>query len=65
MHKSRDSDSNVTVERRSHSPKQVWHSRTTEEGIQIVESNDEEKNAKRPILESLEPDSNFTSEKRE
>jgi hypothetical protein len=38
IHESFESDSNVTLERNSHSKKHCLQSRSTEQGIQIVES---------------------------
>jgi hypothetical protein len=52
----------VIVERDSHSEKQWSPSISTEEGMQIDESDEHFENAYSPIDESLEPDSNVTVE---
>jgi hypothetical protein len=45
IHESSESDSNVTVERDLHPPKQYSQIVSTEEGIQIVESDEQSLNA--------------------
>jgi hypothetical protein len=56
-------DSNVTVERDWHKEKQYLPRRSTDEGMQIDESDEQFKNADSSIDESLEPDSNVTAER--
>jgi hypothetical protein len=56
-------DSNVTVERDSHSLKHQLLSCSTEEGMQIDESDEQKRNADSAIDESREPDSNVTVER--
>jgi hypothetical protein len=53
----------VTVERDSHREKQNLPSVSTDEGMQIDESDEQEENADSPIDESLESDSNLTVER--
>jgi hypothetical protein len=45
MHESLESDSNVIVERELHPAKQAWQIFSTEEGIQIDESDEQSQNA--------------------
>jgi hypothetical protein len=53
----------VIVERELHPWKQFSQIFSTEEGIQIVESDDQSENAPRSIHESLESDSNVIAER--
>jgi hypothetical protein len=53
----------VTVERGLHSEKQELPSFSTEEGMQIDESDEHQANARSSIDESFEPDSNVTVER--
>jgi hypothetical protein len=56
-------DSNVIVERDSHSQKHNVQNFSTDEGIQIDESDEQFQNADSSIDESFEPDSNVTVER--
>jgi hypothetical protein len=56
-------DSNVTVERDSHTQKHPLPSFSTDEGMQIDESDEQCENDSSPIDESIEPDSNVTVER--
>jgi hypothetical protein len=53
----------VIVERELHPEKQQSQIFSTEQGIQIVESDEQSKNAERSIHESLELDSNVIVER--
>jgi competence CoiA-like predicted nuclease len=63
MHERLESDSNVIVERELHPKKLRSQIFLTEEGIQIDESDEHLKNAKRSMYESLESDSNVIVER--
>jgi hypothetical protein len=56
-------DSNVTVERDLHLEKHSLSRRVTEAGMQIDETDEQERKAKSWIAESLEPDSKVTAER--
>jgi hypothetical protein len=63
MDESLESDSNVTVERDLHPKKQFLARLSTDEGMQIDESDEQNQNADLSMNESLEPDSNVTVER--
>jgi hypothetical protein len=63
MDESLEPDSNVTVERESHSEKQVLPRLSTDEGMQIDESDEQFQNEDSSMDDSLEPDSNVTVER--
>jgi hypothetical protein len=52
----------VPVERDSHLLKHCWQSVSTDEGIQIDESDEQSSNAEGPMDESREPESKITLE---
>jgi hypothetical protein len=62
IHESLELDSNVSVERDLHPEKQSSQIFSTEQGIQIDESDEQSLNAERSIHESLELDSNVIVE---
>jgi hypothetical protein len=62
MTESREPDSNRTIERESHALKQFSHSRLTDDGMKIDESEAQHKNASLSITKSPEPLSNLTLE---
>jgi hypothetical protein len=63
MDESLESDSNVSVERDLHPEKQFLPSLSTEEGMQIDDSDEQNQNADSPMDESLESDSNVSVER--
>jgi hypothetical protein len=64
IEQSLERDSNVTVGRKEHSEKHFWQILWADEGMQIEQSSQHSRNAKSPRTESLEPDSNVTTESR-
>jgi hypothetical protein len=63
MATSLESGANLTTEREEQPKKQNPESRSTEEGIQIDESDEQFENAQGEIRESREPGSNVTAER--
>jgi hypothetical protein len=59
---SREPDSNVTLERATHRMKHCSPRTSTDDGMQIDESDEQSKNAPDPTRESFEPDSNLKLE---
>jgi hypothetical protein len=55
----------VTVEREEHPPKHSSQSRSTDDGIEIDESDEQSRKAASAMRESFEPESNVTLEREE
>jgi hypothetical protein len=60
IYDSLESGSNVTDESDIQTAKQLWQTRSVEEGMQMDESEKQLRNAESPSTNSFEPDSNVT-----